>query len=176
MASVTYGKYVYGLNDLAVTNIGGTTQEDLDAAQTMEVEPQFKVGEFEGDDALKAVVSFITHATGTISAGSISSAALEIMTGISLATSGSTPNEETELQVDEATRMPYFKIYGKALDESTGDIHLLVHKAKITGGLKLTAGNGEIMMSEAEFIAVDDGTNGVFELIQNETAAAVPAS
>jgi hypothetical protein len=84
MASVTYGKYVYGLNDLAVTNIGGTTQEDLDAAQTMEVEPQFKVGEFEGDDALKAVVSFITHATGTISAGSISSAALEIMTGISL--------------------------------------------------------------------------------------------
>jgi hypothetical protein len=72
--------------------------------------------------------------------------------------------------------MPYFKIYGKALDESTGDIHLLVHKAKITGGLKLTAGNGEIMMSEAEFIAVDDGTNGVFELIQNETAAAVPAS
>lgn len=177
MASVTYGNAVYGLRDIKITNIGGTTQEDLGAAVSAEFVPEVQGGLLPGDDAIKAILSFITHGTLKMSAGQYSSAAVAIMLGITLSTSGSSPSEVTELQIDEGQRLPYFKVYAQAYDEETGDLHLLMAKVKITAmpGLSKLA-NGEWRMTEFEAACIDNGTNGVVELIQHETATAVPAS
>lgn len=176
MSNVTYGDKLFGLRDLKVTNIAGTTQEDLGAGMTLEISPEFDGGELKGDDAVVAVVSFMTHAKGKISAGTVSSAAAAIMFGITLTTTGTTPNAVTTTKLSQGQNMPYFKIYGKSLDEGTGDAHLLATKCKVTGGGTFKFENGNFWTSELEIICVDDGTNGIFRLLQNETATNLPTS
>ena len=176
MASVTYGKYVFGLRDLKITNLAGTLQEDLDASQELTFTPEFRVGEQFGDDALKAVISFIIGGTASITGGSMSSAAMAIATGRTLTTSGSSPNEVTELKLSAGDNMPYFKIYGKAVDEGSGDMFILLAKCKITGGLAFTFQDNEFLTPGFEVRCVDDGSNGVAKIIQHETATTLPTS
>ncbi len=176
MANVTYGKFIYGMNDIKITNIGGTTQEDLDAAMELVFRPRFRGGTLEGDDSDKAIVSFVTGGEASVSAGSISSGALALITGQAVTTAGTTPNETTTHQIDGGTRLPYFKVYGKSLDEDSGDVHLLLYKVKLIGGFEISMKDGEWITPGFDLQCIDDGTNGVFQIVHNETAAAVPAS
>lgn len=177
MASEIYGNAVFGLRDIKITNIGGSTQEDLGAAVSAELVPEVKGGLLEGDDAVKAVLAFITHATVKFSSGQYSSAAVALMLGLTLTTSGTTPNEVVTLEVGEGARLPYFKLYAQAYDEATGDLHILCSKVKLQGmpGIAKLE-NGNWRMNEFEAVAIDDGTNGVFQIVQHETATAVPAT
>lgn len=176
MTSEIYGDRVFGMNDLKITNIGGTTQEDLVGAQTLSVKPVLKGGILEGDDADIAAHYFVTRFEGEFSAGTYSSAAVAIMMGITLGASGTTPNEVVTLKINQAQRMPYFKVYGKALDDDAGDMHILLAKCKLTDidGFKMENGNWRI--TKASILALDDGTNGIARILQNETAAALPAT
>lgn len=176
MANKAYGHHVYGMRDIKVTNIGGTLQEDLDTAQELRFTPEFRVGEQIGDDALKAVISFIIGGNGRIGAGSVSSAALAIMTGKSLSVTGSSPNEVTTLKWSAGDNMPYFKVYGKALDEASGDLHLLMSKVKIVGGGELSLRDAQWYTGGFDIRVLDDGTNGCVRQVQNETAANLPTS
>lgn len=177
MASVTYGDKVFGLRDIKVTNIGGTTQEDLDAAQMAEFVPELGGDTLPGDDVKKAALAFVIGGQIKFGAGSFSSAALAIMTGSTLATSGTTPNEATTLQLNAGQRMPYFKVYAQAYDDGTGDVHILCSKVKmmsIPAIAKLE--NGSFRVGEFEAECFDDGSNGVVQIVQNETAAALPST
>jgi hypothetical protein len=174
--NTTYGHFVFGLSDLKITNLAGTVQADLSAAMEMTFTPMFRAGELFGDDSLKAVISYILGGELSFTAGSMSSAALAIVTGKTLSTSGSTPNEVTEFQLDAGDVMPYFKVYAKSRDDLTGDVHALFHKVKLISGLEITMQDGEWVTPGFECRAVDNGTNGVFEIKQNETAANLPTS
>ena len=68
MASVTYGRRVYGLRDMKVTNPAGTIQEDLDAAQTLRFTPQFTNADLRGDDMTVESMTTVDGGTATVSA------------------------------------------------------------------------------------------------------------
>ena len=177
MANVAYGNVVFGLQDIKVTNIGGTTQEDLGAATLAEFTPELQGGVLKGDDANKASVFFIVGGKIKFTAGEYSSAAVGIMLGTSPVTSGITPNEVTTIQMNAGLRLPYFKLYSQAFDEGSGDFHSLFNKVKLSGIPSIAKlENGNLRMGEFEAECFDDGSNGVVKLVQNETATAVPAS
>ena len=176
MASETYGDKVFGMNDLKVTHISGSPQEDVLGAQSLTMKPVLKGGILEGDDADIAAHYFVTRMEGEFSAGSYSSAAVGIMLGITLTAAGTTPNEITTLKINQAQRMPYFKVYGKALDDSTGDMHILLAKCKVTDIEAFKMENGNWRITKASILALDDGTNGIVRALQNETAAALPST
>lgn len=176
MASETYGKFVYGLRDLKITNIGGTVQEDLDAAQSLTLSPTFTESVLRGDDVDKAVMGSLSGATASLTAGGYSSAAVAIMFGKTLSQSGSSPNEITTLQLNQGDVMPYFKIYGLARDEGSGDMHVLLSKVKVTGWGDITFSDEEWFITNVDVRVLDDGSNGVFKIIQHETAATLPSS
>lgn len=176
MASVTYGKYVAGLRDLKITNLAGTTQEDLDAAMQATFTPEWDHVKFTGDDSNKASRTFLRGGVLEVSAGAISSAAIAIVTGKSLTTAGSSPNETTTLQLDAGDNMPYFKVYGKSLDDGDGGVQLLFYKVKLSEGLVMTLQDGEIYTNGFTCEVYDDGSNGIVKQIQEETDSAVPAS
>lgn len=167
------GEKPYGLNDLKITNLPATSQQDLPQAMTLEFTPRFQTGELLGDDKMAAVMSRLIALDWSLSAGGLDLDAAAIMLGYTVASSGSTPNQQDELQLD-ADCMPYFQIYGNALgDDCTDDVHVLIYKAKVTswsGKLE----NGKFLITECSGVAIDDGTHGVMEFIQHETAAAVP--
>ncbi len=175
MASVAYGNAVFGMRDIKVTNAANAVQEDLGAAVSMSVVPTYQGGNLAGDDATKSTIQFVIHGEGQFSAGEVSSAALAIMTGVTLTTTGTTPAAKTVLKVNAGQRMPYFRMYGQSYDDNIGDVHVLLYKVKLTALDCIKLENGNWRMTTGSVICLDDGTNGVFQLVQNETALAVPA-
>lgn len=178
MTNPTYGHYVLSVNDVKVTNLAGSTQEDLDAAQELTVVLVYRVGKLYGDDVLKAIMTRVTEGEGSVSAGSVSSAALAIMLGVTPATSGVTPNRVTTITVTPNMRLPYFKIYGMGYDDVTGAFQLLCYKVKITGNTEFSLKDGadEWVTPGFEFAIVDDGSGKLLEIKQLETADALPTS
>ncbi len=174
--TTTYGNKPFGLRDVKITNIAGTTQVDLPAAQELTVTPRLVGGELKGDDSLKAVVAFVEAAEWNLAAGGISLDALAVITGQAVSVSGSTPSEKTTLNLAAGDAMPYFKIYGKSMGDGADDVHVKLFKCKVTGNIEGAFAGGSFYITKLNGVAVDDGSNGVMDIIQNETATTLPTT
>lgn len=172
---MSYGDKPFGLRDIKITNIAGTTQVDLPAALQMDIRPRLNSAEFRGDDRVQAIVSIAEALEFSLQAGGISLAALAIMVGKAVTTTGTTPNEVSKLKLSGGDSMPYFKIYGKSVGDGTDDVHVKLFKAKLTS-LEGTFQDSQFFMTNAQGVAIDDGTNGILEVVQNETAANLPTT
>ncbi len=164
----------YGLNDIKITDIGGTQQVDLPAAVKLTFKERVKSAEGPGDDMLSTVVSVRDAIEWELEASGLPLEALAIMYGRATSTSGSGPNQVKTLDHPGGVRLPYFKIYGKSLGEGDDDVHCIIYKAKITEGLDAPLGYGELQKMVIKGIAIDDGVNGIFDWVQNETADDLP--
>lgn len=172
---MSFGDKPFGLRDVKVTNLAGTTQVDLPAAQTLTFKERIKSGELSGDDSLQSVVAFAEAVEWSLEAGGIDLNAYALLTGRTATTAGTTPNQTVTLTADGGNPFPFLKIYGKALGDGSDDIHCKIFKAKVTsleGGFK----EGAFWITKCSGIAVDDGTNGLFEFVTNETATDLPTS
>jgi len=171
----TYGNKPFGLRDVKVTNIAGTVQADLPAAQTLQLTVRLTTGELKGDDSLAAVVSFVEAGEWNLAAGGIDLDALAIITGQAVSESGTTPTEKTTLNLAAGDQMPYFKIYGRSMGDGTDDIHVKLYKCKVTGNIEGSFQNGQFFITNLSGVAVDGGA-GVMDIVQNETATTLPTS
>jgi hypothetical protein len=173
---MAYGDKPFGLRDVKITNIAGSTQADLPAAQTMTFRPMFVSGVLRGDDAIKSINSFYEGYEWQLSAGGISLEALALMVGQTVVTAGASPNETKTLTVSEGDALPYFKIYGQSLGENAGDdIHVKLYKCKITT-MEGQFQGGQFYITQCSGNAIDDGVKGIIDIVQNETSAALPAT
>ena len=170
-----YGEKPFGIRDIKVTDISGTTQVDLPVAQKMACKERFVSAELHGDDSLKDVQTFTDALEWELEAGGIPLDAYAIMTGRSIATADTTPTETSTMVASAGDVMPYFKIYGKAID-GAGDIHILIHKCKLNAPIEGEFADGSYYVTKASGLAIDDETTGIYEMVQNETAAALPAT
>jgi hypothetical protein len=172
-----YGEKPFGLHDLKLTNMAGDSQVDLPYAQTLQFKERLVSGELRGDGKTVAVVSEVDAAEASLEAGGISLEAYALMTGRTASESGSTPNRVNTLTGSGAERLPYFKIYGKSLGDGDDDVHVKLYKCKLTDGLEGSLADGEFLMSNAgSIICIDDGANGIWDIVQNETADDLPAT
>lgn len=173
---MTYGDKPFGLSDVKLTNNAGTTQVDLPVAQRLMFKPRVVSGELSGDDALQSVHAKEIGIEWELEAGGISLTAYALLTGRTATVAGSTPNETTTLTGETPTTYPYIKIYGKSLGEGDDDVHCKIFKAKLTEAMEGEFKDGEFFISKCKGIGVDDGVNGCYEFVQNETAATLPSS
>jgi hypothetical protein len=172
-----YGDKPFGLRDLKVTNIGGTTQVDLPSGLTLSFKERLTSGELRGDDATVSVVAITDAVEWSIEAGGISLEALAIMTGRTNVTAGSTPNRTLTMSANAGDNMPYFKIYGKSVgDNATDDIHVKLFKCKLTEGVEGEFKDGEFFMTKCSGIAIDPGAGSLYEIVQDESASNLPTS
>lgn len=169
-----YGDKPFGLNQVKL--VRGASVVTLNAAQTLKFKERVKSAELPGNDAIVAVNSIVEAVEWELEAGGIPLEAYALMTGRSVVTAGSSPSETTKLTGSAGTAYPYFKIYGKVLGSGSDDVHCKIFKAKLTEGMEGTFGNGEFFVTACKGVAVDDGSNGIWEMLQNETAASLPAS
>jgi hypothetical protein len=173
---MSYGNMPFGLRDVKVTNIGGTVQADLPVAQTLQLRFRLRSGELSGDDALQAIVGYIDAVEWELEEGGIDLDAMAIMTGETVTVTGTTPNEVSTMTFEGGDSMPYFKIYGKSLGDGPDDIHVKLFKAKLTSPPEGRFQDAQFWVTKCAGIALDDGTNGILDVVQNETAAALPSS
>lgn len=166
----------YGLSDIKLTSIDGSLQVDLPAATKLTFKERIKSAEGVGDDKLDTVVSVREGVEWDLEATGLPLEALALMYGTSTSTTGTTPNQVKTLEHPGAVRLPYFKIYGKSLGEGDDDVHCVIYKAKITDGLDSPMQYGEIQTGTIKGLGIDDGVNGVYDWVYNETASDLPGS
>jgi len=166
----------YGLSDVKITSIDGLTQVDLPASTKLSFKERIKSAEGPGDDKLSTVVSVRDAVEWELEATGLPLEALAVMYGLTTTTTGSTPNQIKTLSHSGGTRLPYFKIYGKSLGEDDDDVHCVIYKAKVTEGLDAPLEYSTLQKSMIKGIGIDDGVNGIYDWVQNETATTLPSS
>lgn len=173
---MAYGDKPFGIRDVKITDISGSTQVDLPSSRVLTFRERGKSGELSGDDQTVALVSRADAIEWELEAGGISLEAYALMTGRTAALTGTTPNQILTLTGEATEQFPYIKVYGKAIGDGADDVHVKIWKAKVMGPLEGGFQDGEFFVSKCSGVGIDDGTNGVFDIVQNETAASLPAS
>jgi hypothetical protein len=171
---MAYGNEPFGLNQIKVKI--GATLITLQAAQVMNFTPRMIGGELKGNDHIVTVGAAVEALEWSLENGGLQLDAYALMTGWTATESGSTPNKVNTLTAHVGTAMPYFTIYGKVLGSGLDDVHVKIFKAKITGNIEGQFQGGEFHIDKMSGIAVEDAVLGLFQLVQNETAAALPVS
>ncbi len=169
---MSYGDKPFGMNEIKL--VRGESEVALPASRRMMFKERLISSEFKGDDALQAVASFSEAAEFEIEAGGLSLEAYGLMTGRTVTEAGTTPNRTNTLTGSGAQSYPYFTIYGKVLGDNGDDVHCKLFKCKLTEGLEGTFQHGEFMASKIKGLAIDDGTNGIYDFVQNETEDDLP--
>lgn len=167
----------FGLRDVKLVALDGGSYANLPAARVMALSERYRAVEILGDEAtVLAVISILDGLNWELEAGGIDLDAWAILTGRTVATAGTSPGRTATYTASGAEYMPWIRIYGKALsDDCVSDIHAKLWKAKV---LALEGGfqDGQFFVSHARGVAVDDGVNGLLDLVQEETAAELPTT
>jgi hypothetical protein len=170
---MAFGNESFGLRQVKIKQ--GATLVTLQAAQTLSCTPRSIVSELKGAFKIIAVSTIVEALEWSLENGGIQLDALALMTGWTAVASGSTPNQTNTLTAHAGTAFPYFTIYGKVLGSGLDDLHVKIFRAKIMS-VEGEFQGGEFHVDRISGIAIKDGTRGLFELVQNETAAALPLS
>jgi len=164
----------FGLREVKIVPATGSAVS-LAAAQTLSFTERIQTAELRGNDKIVSVNSQSEAVEWSLESGGISLAAYAALTGRTAVDAGTTPNRTTTLGGNGGDNFPYVKLYGKALGEGLDDVHCKLYKAKVTS-IQGSFQNGGFFVQQCSGIAVDDGTNGVFDFVVNETATALPTT
>ena len=165
----------FGMREIKVAAFPTGTPIALPAAQTLSFSEVLTEGELRGNDATVAVAAYTDKTEWELESGGISLEALAIMSGRTIALTGTTPNQKNTLSIKAGDIMPYFRIFGKSVSDDGSDVHVQIRKAKLTGGIEGEFADGEFFVQSCSGIGVSDGT-AIVDFVHNETTAALPTS
>ena len=165
----------FGLRQITLVPLPSGTAVALSAAQRLNFKEALTSGELRGNDATVAIAAYLDKVEWELEAGGLSFDAIKVLTGRTITASGTTPNQKNTILARAGDTYPYFKIYGKVVNDDGSDLHCLIYKAKLLDGLEGEWKDGEFFIQSASGIAVDDGSK-LYELVHNETATTVPAT
>jgi hypothetical protein len=172
----------YGLREVKLTplGVGGATPGTavkLPIARTFEFKDTEDFNQLRGDDGVAA-----SHGSGcvvnwSLESGGISFEAYATIAGGTVTTTGLTPSIVKTYSKKTTDARPYFKVEGRALGDTGGDVHGLVYRCKATGDIGGTWGDGEFFLTSADgegYGSLESGkTDKAYDFIGNETATAI---
>jgi len=169
---MAYGDKPYGLRDVQIKELPGGSAVDLPVARVMSFSERVNSAELRGDDGVAALVGNTEAVEWSLENGGISLEAWAAMTGRTVTTAGTTPSETKTYTAAAADVFPYFMAAGKSVGDGADDVHVTLYKCKVTT-LEGSFSDKEFLISKCSGIAIDDGSNGIMDIVQNETAAAI---
>lgn len=172
----------YGIRQVVLTPIDDAGVEGtpvrLPNAQTFSFEEAEEFTELRGDDRLIAVRGSGPSVNWSLEAGGITLEAYKVLTGGATELSGTTPDEINTYTKLASTTRPYFKVEGRAISDSGGDVHCVLPRCRVTGNLAGEFSDGEFFVTECDGQAMADpdaaeGSDIVYQFVQNETATSI---
>jgi hypothetical protein len=175
--SSAYGEKLFGLHEVKFVSMDGNTIVDLPVSQKLTFKERVISAESAGDDAIQAIQTVPIAADWELEHGGIPLPAYALVTGRTLSVDGVSPNEVATLDAN-LTPFPYFQIFGKSLDESLGDLHVKIFKAKLTESPEGSLEYGKFLVLSMKGTAVAGAEGFTYEFAAHETAEALdlPAS
>lgn len=174
---MTYGQYPFGLVDVKLYAAGATpgTAVQVPAGRVLEVTPTVNTVELTGYNGPVATDITLTGADVRLEHGGVNFDVLAKVTGGTVVTSGTTPNEVKRLPMGVAgLATPNIRAEGKALGSDAGDAWVDIKSIKFSP----PAGSfteGAFYISNLTGRAVRDASGVLYELAQHETATTLAA-
>ena len=173
----------YGVRQIMLTpylDVQGTVLANesypLPVAMTLGFSETEQFDELRGDDKLVAVHGRGPQVDWSLEAGGINMMAWSIITGGSVVESGTAPTRQVALQKSWDDVRPYFRIDGRMVSDSGGNIVARIYRAKANGRIRADHKNGAFQTSQIDGIGlplINDDASWLYEIIQNETDSAL---
>lgn len=143
---------------------------DLPVAQTFSFADSEDYTDLRGDDELVATHGNGAQVNWSLEAGGIDLRVWAVFTGGQIIESGTTPNRTITLRKCSDDARPYFKVVGKIMSESGGDIDAVVYRAKCNGDISGQFGDGQFFVTSADGIGLPmPGSRLLYDIVQHET-------
>lgn len=173
----------YGVRDIKLTQytdaVGttlDTTSVDLPYIQTLNFTEAEEFQELRGDDKVITTRGRGSQVNWSLEAGGISTAAWAVITGGSVTETGVTPDREIELRKKATTSRPFFRIDGRVISDSGGDVLVRIYRCRATGDVQANFQNGEFQTSSISGVGLpllDDTNDYIYSIFRRETTASL---
>lgn len=176
----------YGLRQLMLTpytdaqgTVLGGTSYPLPVAMTLGFSETEQYDELRGDDVLVAVHGRGPQVDWSLEAGGISITAWSLISGGRVVEEGVAPTRRTRLLKSGDDIRPYFRIDGRAISDSGGNMNARIYRAKANGRLQADLRGGAFQTSRIDGVGlpmVGDGGRWLYEFIRREQEQAIPGT
>lgn len=173
----------YGARDLkltqyadAVGTVLGDTSVDLPYLQHLNFTEAEEFSELRGDDKLITTRGRGSQVNWDIEAGGMNSACWAIITGGSVVETGVTPNRIVELKKRASASRPYFRIDGKIISDSGGDILVRIYRCRANGDITSNFTDGEFSTTQVSGVGMpllDETNDLIYSIFRRETTSVV---
>ena len=176
----------YGIRDIkiqrysdAAGTILGDTIVDLPNARTLSFTEEEEFQELRGDDRVVATHGNGPQITFSFEAGGLPLDVLPHINGGETTTSGTADEEVTTYQKKASGQRPWFKITGRVISDSGGDVHAVLHRCKLTENLEGEFTDGEFFLLSGGGVGMgldDEDNDLIYEFVHNATMTPISAT
>lgn len=173
----------YGVRDCKLTEyldasgmVLGPSSVDLPYMQHLNFTEAEEFSELRGDDKLITTRGKGSQVNWDLEAGGLSTAAWAVITGGSVIESGLTPNRIIELRKRSTQSRPYFRIDGKIISDSGGDILVRIYRCRANGDIQANFQDGEFQTSQIAGVGLpllDDTNDLLYSIFRRETSSEI---
>ena len=169
----------YGVRDCKLTpynDAQGTVLDnesiDLPNMQTLTFSEKEEFQELRGDDKLITTRGKGAQVDWSIEAGGMSVKAWAVLTGADVIETGLTPNRKIILRKKATTTRPFFRIDGRIVSDSGGDVHVRIYRCRCNDSIQGDFKDGEFFVTSAAGVGLpllDDTNDLLYDIIRHET-------
>lgn len=169
----------YGVRDCKLTpynDAQGTVLDnesiDLPNMQTLTFSEKEEFQELRGDDKLITTRGKGAQVDWSIEAGGMSVKAWAVLTGADVIETGLTPNRKIILRKKATTTRPFFRIDGRIVSDSGGDVHVRIYRCRCNDSIQGDFKDGEFFVTSAGGVGLpllDDTNDLLYDIIRHET-------
>lgn len=170
----------YGVRDIKLTQYSdalgtvlSTTSVDLPFIQTLNFSEAEEFSELRGDDKLITTRGRGAMVNWDLESGGLPIAAWAVITGGSVIEKGVSPNRIIELQKKATQARPWFRIDGKIISDSGGDVLVRIYRCRANGDVTANFADGEFQTSSINGVGyplLDDTNDLLYSIFRRETA------
>lgn len=173
----------YGVRDLKLTQyldalgmVLGPSSVDLPYIQTLNFTEAEEYSELRGDDKLITTRGKGSMVNWDLESGGLPIPAWAVMTGGSVIERGLTPNREIELRKKSTQTRPWFRIDGKIISDSGGDVLVRIYRCRANGDITANFTDGEFQTSSVTGVGyplLDDTNDLLYSIFRRESTSAI---
>ena len=173
----------YGVRDIKLTQyldalgmILGPSSVDLPYIQTLNFTEAEEYSELRGDDKLITTRGKGSQVNWDLESGGLPIAAWAVFTGGSVIERGLAPDREIELQKTATQARPWFRIDGKIISDSGGDVLVRIYRCRANGDITANFQDGEFQTSNVTGVGyplLDDTNDLLYSIFRRETSKAL---
>ena len=172
----------FGLRQVKLVPLTAAGVEIPAQAQVLPASRTFSFSEAEDFETLDGNDQRIaSHGSGpTVSwdleGGGISLEVWKILSGGTIASSGTTPAQVKTFTKKTSDARPEFNVYGRAVSDSGGDFQMVVYRCKADGDLEAELSNGSFLLTSASGTGMGNlSDQKLYDFVHRETAVPLTA-